>query len=285
MSESEKSLPSAPHAELSLSAKVIQTITGSGDLGQLSENERAQYLISLCESVGLNPLSRPIELMTFQGRMVPYAKKDCTDQLRKRHGVSIEIVSKEHSDGYYIVTARAKDDSGRADEDIGAVFIGGNKGEGFANAIMKAHTKAKRRVTLSFCGLGILDESEVEDMASSSQTIGEKLIGAGVSAIAPEQRALPAKQEPAEDWAALIAATKTSAETRSVGARMSKALQAGTPHRKAMSAVYKTRLAEQEAEEAKELKAACEVCGLLGSHAADCADGPNDGAEPPPVAA
>jgi hypothetical protein len=32
----------------------------------------------------------------------------------------------------------------------------------FGNALMKAVTKAKRRVTLSICGLGMLDETEVE---------------------------------------------------------------------------------------------------------------------------
>jgi len=51
---------------------------------------------------------------------------------------------------------------GRSDESIGAVALGSLKGEAYANAIMKAETKAKRRVTLSVCGLGMLDENEVE---------------------------------------------------------------------------------------------------------------------------
>jgi len=34
-------------------------------------------------------------------------------------------------------------------------------GEALANALMKASTKAKRRLTLSLCGLGFLDETEV----------------------------------------------------------------------------------------------------------------------------
>ena len=38
-------------------------------------------------------------------------------------------------------------------------------GESRANAIMKATTKAKRRVTLSICGLGGMpDESELDTM-------------------------------------------------------------------------------------------------------------------------
>jgi hypothetical protein len=40
------------------------------------------------------------------------------------------------------------------------VLIGKLQGEARANAVMKAITKAKRRVTLSICGLGLMDESE-----------------------------------------------------------------------------------------------------------------------------
>jgi hypothetical protein len=65
------------------------------------------------------------------------------------------------------VTARATMPDGRHDESIGAVPIEGLKGENRANALMKGETKAKRRVTLSICGLGILDESEVESIAGA----------------------------------------------------------------------------------------------------------------------
>jgi hypothetical protein len=46
----------------------------------------------------------------------------------------------------------------------GAVSVQGLKGEALANALMKAETKAKRRATLSICGLGFLDETEIEDI-------------------------------------------------------------------------------------------------------------------------
>ena len=60
-----------------------------------------------------------------------------------------------------IVHARAKDKTGRDDEDYGVVAFKGGGGEFAANAMMKAVTKAKRRVTLSISGLGFLDETEV----------------------------------------------------------------------------------------------------------------------------
>lgn len=60
-----------------------------------------------------------------------------------------------------MVVAYVKDRSGRTDCATGAVPLGNLKGEALANALMKAETKAKRRATLSICGLGLLDETEV----------------------------------------------------------------------------------------------------------------------------
>jgi hypothetical protein len=62
----------------------------------------------------------------------------------------------------YTVTARAEDMTGRTDESCGVVSLKGLMGEARSNKIMCAETKAKRRVTLSICGLGWLDETEVE---------------------------------------------------------------------------------------------------------------------------
>jgi hypothetical protein len=63
---------------------------------------------------------------------------------------------------------RATDKEGRVDEDFGAVsFPETLRGEARANTILKAITKAKRRVTLSICGLGFLDETEVENIPAA----------------------------------------------------------------------------------------------------------------------
>ena len=53
--------------------------------------------------------------------------------------------------------------NGRQTQDIGAVPVAGLRGEELANAYMRAITKAKRRSTLSLCGLGdVLDVSELD---------------------------------------------------------------------------------------------------------------------------
>jgi hypothetical protein len=147
-------------------AETLEKVVVHGDLSKLSPAERVMYYRQVCESLGLNPLTRPFDYIVLNGRLTLYTRKDATDQLRRIHGISVQIVSREFVDalGLYIVTARATDATGRADEAVGAVYVQGLKGEALANAIMKAETKAKRRVTLSLVGLGWTDESEVDSI-------------------------------------------------------------------------------------------------------------------------
>lgn len=145
----------------------IEELLVTGNLNQFTNSERVAYVNKVCELTGLNPLTRPFEFMTFQGKMVMYAKKDATDQLRKIHGVSIKITDRTIVEGVLFVTVEATDKTGRADSDMGCINIAGLKGDSLANATMKGLTKAKRRVTLSICGLGMLDESEIEGMEYS----------------------------------------------------------------------------------------------------------------------
>lgn len=143
----------------------IEELLVTGNLSQFTNQERVSYVNKVCETLGLNPLTRPFEFVSFQGKMVMYAKKDCTDQLRKIHGVSVRVTKQEILDGLLFITVEATDKTGRTDSDIGVLNISGLKGDAMANASMKCLTKAKRRVTLSICGLGILDETELETVA------------------------------------------------------------------------------------------------------------------------
>ena len=144
-------------------ALIHQVIT-KGDLSKLTDVERTQYYVAVCDSLGLNPLTMPFEYINLNGKLVLYARKAGTDQLRKINGISLEVVSREIDGDLFIAHVRARDKTGRPDEDFGAVNIAGLKGEIRANAIMKGITKAKRRVTLSISGLGFLDETEVDDI-------------------------------------------------------------------------------------------------------------------------
>ena len=142
----------------------ILEVVGIENLARLSNEQRKAYYIEVCKSVGLNPLTKPFDYLQLGGKMILYARKDATDQLRRIHNIDLSISSREIISGVYIVTAKATMPGGRSDESTGAVFIDGIKGEPLANTYMKAETKAKRRVTLSIVGLGWLDESEVSSI-------------------------------------------------------------------------------------------------------------------------
>lgn len=142
--------------------EIMESVIAKGDLARLTPEERSSYYMQVCKSIGLNPLTRPFEYITLQGKMTLYTRRDAADQLRKINGISIEIVSKSVDDGILTVHVRAKDKTGRSDEDYGVVSVNGLKGDVAANAFLKAVTKAKRRVTLSISGLGWLDETEIE---------------------------------------------------------------------------------------------------------------------------
>lgn len=151
----------------------LRQVLADGDLAALNSEQRYAYYQSVCESVGLNPLTRPLEYIELNGKLTLYAKRDATDQLRHKYQVSIEIVDRTTQEDVYIVRARATMPDGRTDESLGAVSLIGLDGDALANALMKAETKAKRRVALSICGLGMLDETEVETIPSARGGAGE----------------------------------------------------------------------------------------------------------------
>ncbi len=144
------------------SGDVIERVVIEGDLSRLTPADRIAYYRRVCETIGVNPFTKPFDYITLNGKLTLYAKRDCTDQLRKIHNLTVNIVSRERMDDLYVVTARGTLPNGRADESVGAVCLAGLRGDALANAIMKAETKAKRRVTLSIVGLGWLDETEIE---------------------------------------------------------------------------------------------------------------------------
>jgi hypothetical protein len=148
---------------------IMETVLVRGDLSPLTPHQRAEYYQTVCKSLGLNPLTKPFEYLHLSGKLVLYALKSCTDQLRAIYGVSVTELKESAHEGIFVVTAYVRNQAGRTDASKGAVSIVGLKGEALANAMMKAETKAKRRATLSLCGLGFLDESEVDDIPAAAK--------------------------------------------------------------------------------------------------------------------
>lgn len=146
---------------------IIEQVVMQGDLSKLDPEQRVIYYRKVCESAGLNPFTRPFDYINLNGKLTLYAKKDATEQLRKLNGISIDKLESSIIDDLYIVKATARTRDGRTDEATGAVTIGHLKGDAKANAIMKAETKAKRRVTLSISGMGWTDETEIESIPNA----------------------------------------------------------------------------------------------------------------------
>ena len=155
----------------SLPPEIVDKVVIGGDLADLDAVQRAEYYNAVCRSVGLNPLTKPFEYLNLNGKLRLYALRDCADQLRRLHGISIYIANREQMSDIYVVTARAEDRQGREDESTGAVTVGNLKGDALANALMKAETKAKRRVTLSIAGLGSLDETELDTIPQDPSAV------------------------------------------------------------------------------------------------------------------
>ena len=147
---------------------IMESVLLKGDISKLTPEERSAYYLQVCASVGLNPLTKPLEFIVLNGKMTLYALRGCTDQLRSIYNVSVEEMTESEREGVYVVTVKVRNGEGRTDMAKGAVNIANLKGENLANAMMKAETKAKRRATLSLCGLGVLDETEVETMPTEA---------------------------------------------------------------------------------------------------------------------
>lgn len=181
-----------------LDASIVESVLLQGDLARLTAPQRVSYYTRVCETLGLNPLTQPFAYLHLNGKTVLYAKRDATEQLRKIHGVSIVELTSREVNGVFVVTAKAQDKQQRIDVSTGAVPIATLKGEALANALMKAETKAKRRVTLSICGLGLLDETEVETIpqAATQAAVTHEAVNTETGEIV-EQPALPAKSAPA----------------------------------------------------------------------------------------
>ena len=161
-------------------ASIANQLILQGDLSKLSANDKVRYYNGYCERMGLDPFTKPFDILRLNGKEVLYCTRSGTQQLNKLHKVSHLITSRDTNAeaGVYIVTSKASLPDGRCTESIGAVNIAGLKGEAYANAIMKAETKAKRRATLDLLGLGVLDESEAESIPNASTVALQTMVEA-----------------------------------------------------------------------------------------------------------
>ena len=196
-------------------AEITESVLLGGDLAKLSPAQRVSYYRSVCDSLGVNYLTKPFEYMTLNGKLTLYARKDLTDQLRKINNISIIDVNIVETEKQFIVKVKGQDAAGRTDMEVGVVNKTDMRGD-LANSQMKAVTKAKRRLTLSLCGLGWLDETEVQTIPDAhpvriNQDTGEILNEATAESVNQENGQVEDAIELIDtmgDWAVKYAATE-----------------------------------------------------------------------------
>lgn len=145
-----------------LSQDIVASLVLKGDLKGLTPSQKVEYYNYRCAQAGLDPAAKPFDLLVLNGKEILYANASATQQLTANRGLSHEITGRDLTDGIYCVFCRVKDLDGRSTENMGATPVEGLKGEAKANAMLKATTKAIRRSVLAHCGLGLMDETEVE---------------------------------------------------------------------------------------------------------------------------
>jgi hypothetical protein len=172
-----------------LSAAVL-----SGDLSGATPEQRVEWYLMRCAAAGLDPRTKPFDYIKTQQGLSLYANKTAADQLCQERGLSTRVLSTRVEEEIFIAHVQAVARDGRTTEDIGAVAIGNLRGEARANAMMKAITKGKRRTILSLCGLGMIDESEVDTIPGARRVsvdfrTGEVLDGEPAALSGPDPEA------------------------------------------------------------------------------------------------
>jgi hypothetical protein len=208
-------------------AQIMESVLLGGDLSKLQPAQRVSYYRKVCESMGLNPLTKPFDYIQLNGKLTLYAKKDAADQLRKINGVSIDDVDIVETEKQYIVKVKGHDRDGRSDVEVGVVNKTDMQGNA-ANAQMKAVTKGKRRLTLSLCGLGWLDETEVQTIPDARPVaVAEtgEIIESPAENINQETGEITAPVEmidPMGDWAVAYAANHWNSDNRQAAIEIGK---------------------------------------------------------------
>lgn len=143
----------------------IETAIMRNDFGALSHEQRAYILFKKCEALGVSIWLQPFAWGTIDGKLTPVPLKGLFQQLREKRGLIIDEIKEDFDKELGVYSVKCFGHVGeRKDMGIGVVGVKGLSGDPLANAMMKAHTKAKNRLTGSLCG----GDSAVDDAELSS---------------------------------------------------------------------------------------------------------------------
>lgn len=155
--------------------KPLFKVAMAGDLSSLTMRDKMMLYASKAKSMGIDPMTQPFDLIESKGKQVLYPNAKCAAELQRIHGVSLGAVRTQMLDKDLVqveITATLR--NGRTDSDIGIVQVG-DRGISRGDAIMKAATKAKRRVTFSILGMSsfVLEPDEMTEIPVMDATVDQ----------------------------------------------------------------------------------------------------------------
>lgn len=178
----------------------LSHILGTGDLAQLTDEQRVGHYLDVCQSLGLNPRTRPFDWIEFYDpetrgkKLTLYPNRSCAEQLRRQHQISVRVVRREPVGELFVVEVEGTTPSGRvgtASKYISVVDRQGQRlrGQQLANAYMKAETGALRRLTFSMVGMA--SPPDLDELARPKVVVVDG-VGRVIDNPTPEQKALAA---------------------------------------------------------------------------------------------
>jgi hypothetical protein len=155
------------------------------DCVEWSDVDKVRFIACINKKAGLPfgtlGLLRTESNKNFNGTWVKvpkeviYADRQTTVELGRVNNIDVKLLERDiQLDKYALFVARATDlDTGRGVDATGVCALVKKNApmdmEGQANKIMHAETKAKRRATLEACGLGFLDDSEIDSIEGAAK--------------------------------------------------------------------------------------------------------------------
>jgi hypothetical protein len=171
--------------------EILADVVAAGkDTTALSRDHRAAMLTGLARRLGLNPLSNAVMFLKTNGRETLYVTKQGTDQIAAREKLCRETIKgpeviEIEKRRVVFCQVRATHPDGRSEVSTATLLLTDP-----VNDLMKCETKAKRRATLSVCGLGLLAEDEIETIPGA-RTVPADVLAAPIVVAPPLMPANP----------------------------------------------------------------------------------------------
>jgi len=161
-----------------------------GSYGALTVSQRLALVKRKCDLLGVYLEHGPFVWGVINKKLSLIPTKNLSQQLRANRQIKVDVLDRtfDAERQIYMVRVRTTGPDGRYDEDIGIVPAPpALKGEALANAMMTAETKAKNRCTLSHCGVGGIDETEVTAMVAGTPNPNVPQLNEGRQVIDPNR--------------------------------------------------------------------------------------------------